>query len=166
MTLTNTQLQTLKTDIQANVDATVVQALADGNIGAVKDWYNQTASPDYYIYRDKVESEEIRDAINANNIVNITTADLERTQALLEIRAERGFSGADVDDRAAWDDVFSATAGDQSQQAIAALWSRLATNAEKVFALSTGNGAAAATADTTEWQGTLSLTDVSNALNS
>lgn len=166
MSLTAAQLTTLKADILANTDPAVTTALANGDSGAVATWYNLEASPAYHIYKQLVSSDEIRDVIDAVNIVNITAADLDRVQALLEIRADRGFSGANARDRLAWDDVFSSATGDESQQAIAALWTRLATNAEKVFALSTGNGASAATADTTSFQGSLSFQDINAALQS
>lgn len=164
--LTAAQLTDLKTDIQANADPTVVQAISDGNHGAIAAWYNQDASPDYWIYRELVEADEIRDSIDVQDLADITDTDRGRVVDILAVRSERGFSGADARDRSAWDDVFSAASGDNSQQAIAVLWTRIATNSEGVFALSTGSGANAANADTTSWQGELSSSDVTNALNS
>ena len=166
MALSPTQLTQLKTDILANTDQQVVDGIANGDFGSIASWYNENASPDYFIYRDAVSSNEVRDVIDAQNIADITDADRGRCVDLLAIRAERGFSGESATDRSAWDDIFSAASGDESQQAINALWSRLATNAEKVFSLSTGSGANAANADTTEWQGYLSFAEVNNALNS
>ena len=162
----------LKADILANTDPTVVQALADGNAGVIAAWYNGDASPAYWVLRCVVGVGEIRQAIDAHNLVDITAADLDRVMALLELRSgsggegggELGFSGEVETDRTAWDDAFSSAAGDESQQAIAALWTRVATYAEVVHALSTGTGADAANADTTSWQGTLTFQDVTQAL--
>lgn len=164
MALDASQLAAYKADILANTDPVIVQALSDGANNVITNWYNEDVSPDYWIYRDMVPTENVRDAINANDLVNITTADSDRVIKLLSVRQERGFSGADADDRAAWDDVFSAAAGDKSQQAIAALWTRTATNIEKLFSLSTGSGVDAANADTTSFQGAVTLQDTRDAL--
>jgi hypothetical protein len=164
MSLSAAQLPAYKADILANTNQAVIDALAAGANNAITDWYNLDASPDYFIFKNMVTSDEIRAVINAKNLVDITAADLDRVEALLNIRADLGFSGAVADDRAAWDDVFSAATGDQSQQAIAALWARVATNIEAVYALSTGTGADAANADTTSFQGDVTLQNTRDAL--
>ena len=166
MALNSAQKTALKTDILANTEPVIVQALLDGNHGAIAVWYNELIIPDYWIFRAIVESDEIRDSIDAQDIADITTTDRGRAVDLLAIRQERGFSGANVRDRSAWDDIFSAAAGNNSQQAILALWTRPGTNAEKVFTLSTGTGATTALADTTSFQGDLSPRDISDSLNS
>ncbi len=164
MALTPAQLATFKTDIEANTDPAVVAGLANGDSSAIANWYNQNRSPDYWIFRNMVESNEVRDVIDAQNIADITDADRGRCVDLLAIRADRGFNGEVLHDRSAWDDIFSAAAGNESQQAIAALWQRLATNAEHLFRLSTGTGADANNADTTGFQGNVTVSDVSQAL--
>lgn len=166
MTLTAAQLTALKTDIQGNSDQTIINALAAGDNGAIATWYNQVASPDYHVYEPTVSSDSIRDAINANDIANITDADRGRAVDLLAIRADRGFNGADADDRAAWDDIFSTVAGDKSQQAILALWTRLANRVEKVLSTNTGTGADVANADTLDFAGTITYQEVGAALTS
>ena len=166
MELTPAQLATLKTDIQGNTDPVVVQALSDGNDGRIADWYNITATPSYWIYKSQVASDEIRDVIDAQNMVDIISADRERVMDMLNLRSSKGFSGENARDRSAWDDVFSAAAGDESQQAIAALWTREGTRGEQVFTLSTGTGADADNADTVSFQGALSYQVIRAALNS
>lgn len=163
-----------KTDIEGNTDQAVIDALAAGDSGAIAAWYNQDASPAHWVFRCLVSVGEIRQAIDAHNLVDITSADLDRVMALLELRGgsgaqggnEIGFSGEVETDRTAWDDAFSAAAGDESQQAIALLWTRVATYAEQVHALGTGTGADAANADTSSWQGTVTFSDVNKALES
>ena len=125
-------------------------------------------SPAYFIYRRDVSAKEVSDAINLQNIADITTADSDRAVKFFQIRSYDGgqFHGDVASDRTAWSDVFSSAAGDESQQAIAALWSRLSTNAEKLFSLGTGTGADAANADTTPFQGSLTSGDIGAALNS
>lgn len=168
MALTQAQLQTLKTDILANTDPEVIAALAAGSNNAIADWYNQLASPSYWLYRSGVSAEELSNAINLQNMADITAADSDRVMKLFNLRTFNGgeFHGDVESDRTAWDDVFSAAAGDESQQAIAALWQRTGTYAEQVFSLGTGTGADAANADTTSFQGLLSSNDVIAALNS
>jgi len=166
MALNASQQVLFKVDILASTDPIIIQGLADGNHGVIAQRYNESVVPDYWIFRELVPSDEIRDAIDAQNIADITSADRGRVVDLLTIRQERGFSGADARDRSAWDDIFSTAAGDESQQAILVLWTRLATIAERAFALLTDTGVSAATADTTSFQGNLSSLDVTNALNS
>jgi len=166
MALNAAQKTLLRIDILASTDPIIIQALLDGNHGVIAKRYNENVVPDYWIFRNLVPSNEIRDAIDAQDIANITSADRGRAVDLLTIREERGFSGANARDRSAWDDIFSVAAGDNSQQAILVLWTRLATIAERVFALSTDTGATQATADTTSFQGPLTLDDVTKALNS
>ena len=166
MALTPAQLTTLKANILANTDPAVIQAITDGANNVIADWYNQLASPAYWLYRNMVTPSEIKQAIDINDMVNITDTDRSRVVDIIAIRSEIGFNGESASDRAAFDDVFSAAAGDNSQQAIAALWKRQGTYAEKVFSLGTDNGNNSANPDTTSFQGTLSFQDVVAALNS
>ena len=165
MALTPAQETTFKTHIEANADATVIAALAAGAHNAIADWYNLNAVPDYWIFRKTVSAKELSDAINLQNIADITTADSDRVVKFFQIRSFDGgaFSGESLSDRTAWDDVFSVAAGDESQQAIALLWQRIANNFETVFALSTGVGSNA-DPDTTSLQGSISTNEVSSAL--
>jgi len=166
MALNAAQQVLLKADILASTDPIIIQGLADGNHGAIAKRYNENIVPDYWIFRNLVPSNEIRDAIDAQDIADITSSDRGRAVDLLTIREERGFSGANARDRSAWDDIFSVASGDNSQQAILVLWTRIATITEKVFALLTDTGVTSVTADTTSFQGKLSLRDVTNSLNS
>ena len=167
MAMTAAQLTTFKADIQANANQTVIDALAVGDAGVIASWYNLDVSPDYWILRDDVPSQEIANAINLQNMADITTADSGRAVQFFQIRAVNGggFHGSNASDRTAWDDVFSSAAGDESQQAIAALWQRTATNVERVFAAGAGgagtsDGSSSANADITTFQGSVSSADV------
>ena len=168
MALTDEQKTTLKADILAHTDPVVVQALSDGANGVIADWYNLDAVADFWIFRRNVTAKEVSDAINLKNMVDITAADSDRVVKIFQLRSFDGgeFHGDVASDRTAFDDAFSAAAGDESQQAIAALWQRLATNAEKLYSLSTDTGATSATADTTAFQGSLSHVDIQQALAS
>ena len=165
MPLTDAQVVVLNTDIDANSgvggEFENVPQNSDGAV-TIRDAYNANASPDYWIFRQNIDESELRMAINPNDMVNITATDKDRALALLEIRRDVGFDGTIQDVRDAWDDVFSAAAGDKSQQAIAALWRRLSTRGEKLFTLSTGAGTNA-DPDTTSFQGNITISDVLRA---
>lgn len=170
MALSGSQLATLKSDMSSNPDGTLQALITARDWGGVADWYNLTRSTAYWLFRDYVSTKEIQNAIDAQDIADITAADSDRAIKLLQIRGgaltggeDVGFDGRVARDRSAWDDVFSVAAGDNSQQAILALWTRQATNGEYVFRLSTGTGADAANADTTDFYGSISLSDVLNA---
>lgn len=165
MSLTTAELTTIGNALRAESDATVVAALAAGDNNVLRDWCNDDAAPDYWIRRKLVSVEEVKAAINMQNIADLTATDKDRALALIELRGDGGYNGEVASDRSAWDDVFSAAAGDESQQAIAALWQREASNAEKMFALSTDTGATTATPDTTSWQGDVTRDDVRVALD-
>ncbi len=164
MALTDAQLVTYKSHIDANTDPTVVQAVADGANNVITTYYDDESDPEYWIFRREVPMEEVRDAIDAMDIVTMQTADRDRMLALLEVRAERGFSGESGNDILAWDDVFSSPLVDTSQQAIAALWTRVARNIETVFAQGTGTGADADNADVTTYQGGVTIEDTRKAM--
>ena len=166
--LTPAQLALLKADILANTNQAVIAGLNNGDSGGIAAWYNLDAAPEFWAFRYNVTAKEVSDAIHLDEVANITSADSDRAVKLFQIRSFDGgqFHGNSASDRAAWDDVFSAAAGDASQQAIAALWQRPATNAEKVFALGTNTGVSAATADTTSFQGSVNVQDISSALAS
>jgi hypothetical protein len=56
-----------------------------------------------------------------------------------------GINPSRTDQRAFFDDVFSAASGDSTRAALLALWKRLATRVEKLFATGTGSDASPAT---------------------
>ena len=167
MAMTTAQLATFKAAIDAETDGELVGYRVSGADNSIAEWYSANASPDYWILRDDVPSEEVANAINLQNMADITTADSGRAVQFFQIRAVNGggFHGSNASDRTAWDDVFSSAAGDESQQAIAALWQRTATNVERVFAAGAGgagtsDGSSSANADITTFQGSVSSADV------
>lgn len=164
MSLTPSQLTTLKTDILANTDPAVIQAVTDGANNVIADWYNQEASPAYIVYRPKVSRDEMAQAIELDDVANITDADSARLVRFFDLRPD-GFYGELASERAGFDDVLSSAAGDDSQQAVAALWKRSATYGEKALANGTGAGSDA-DPDTMGFEGAVSANDVRDALNS
>ena len=159
------QSVTFGNHIRNNTDPTVVQDLADGNNNGLAEWYNQAATPSYWIFRSQVTAEELSNSIDLQDIADITSADSDRVLKMFQLRALNGnyFDGTDPRTRSAWDDVFSAASGDNSQQAIASLWRRLCTEVELIFALSSGAGTNG-DPDVTGFEGSVSSDDVNEAL--
>lgn len=166
--LTDPQLITFGNHIRANSDPTVVAALPDvaaGGAAIIRDWYNGQASPDFWVFHKYVESDEVRDVIDAQDVADMTANNRERANTLLSIRADRGFSGENSRDRSAFNDIFGGTAGEISRNAIAALWQRLANNVEQALRLNTGTGADSSNADTTSYLGEITHNEVREAIS-
>jgi hypothetical protein len=144
MALTPAQLTTLKTDILANTDQTVIDGIANGDSGAIAGWYNLDASPDFTVYKDMVPLDEVMAAIELDDVMNMTTGDNEKLKTIFAVR-QNGVYPAKQAERDGFDDCFSNVAGDDSQQALIALWKRSASNVEKLFATGTGSDASPAT---------------------
>jgi len=163
MGLTDAQKTTLKADILANTDPAVVAALAAGDVGVIANWYNQPASPDYWIYKGVVPIDEVSAAIQLDDVANMTTGDNEKLKTFYTIRSVSGVFASKASDRVGFDDIFSAAAGDDSQQALIALWKRLASNVEKVFATGAGTNATPSDAG---YFGPIAYQEIAQALNS
>ena len=162
MTLTDPQKATLKAHILANTAQQVVDGLTNGDNGAIADWYNQQESPDFFVFINSVSADDVGRAIELDDIANMTTGDVAKLEAFFRLRSG-GFSGESATDRAGFDDVLSAAAADDSQQAVAALWQRLANRIEKLFSIGTGSLIDPAIAPYT---GAISYQDIGSALNS
>ena len=73
MSLTAAQQQTFKADILANTDPVVSGALLGGDAGLIASWYNTTASPDYWIWKDNLVLDEItNDGFDWVRVDNLT----------------------------------------------------------------------------------------------
>jgi len=162
--MTTAQLATFKADIQANANQTVIDALAAGAHNTIAGWYNAQASPDFYIFRSLVPIDEVSAAIELDDVANMTTGDNEKLKTIYSIR-QGGVFASKLSDRTGFDDIFSAAAGDDSQQALIALWKRLANNVEKLFAAGAGVGTVGDPADAV-LEGNVSSGEVTAALNS
>ena len=164
MTLTPAQQTALKADILGNANQTVIDALALGAHNQLAAWYNGQAVADFWIFRQLVPMEEVQRAIELDDVVNMTTGDNEKLKTIFAIR-QGGVFAVKLSDRDGFNDVFSAAAGDDSQQALIALWKRLATEAEKLFSGGAGVGTNGDPADGV-FEGNISSGEVTAALNS
>ena len=161
--MTDDELQKLGNAIRASEDPEIIQAIDDGDAGKIASKSNEPNDPVYIIYRNNVPADEVRAAIDAQDIVDITEGDRGACVDLLDIRRDTGFSGAQPRDRSAWADIFSTAAGTNSREAIEGLWPHVATLAEEVFSLGTGTGEIG-DPDTSSWQGTVTTENVYQAL--
>jgi len=138
MTLTTEQLRTLVNHIRANADAGIIAALAAGNQGAMREWYNDNST--FWVWRDDVPSGEVGNAIDLTNVGDLTTAESNRLQvSFMMVNSNGGaFHGNRPDHRGMFEDIFSGTAGSETRANLLPLWQRTCNNAESVFATGTG----------------------------
>lgn len=139
--LDSTQLQDLHDDIVANTHhgEDPADLSRDAN-QRIADIYNAQASPDYYVWKNQSTLEESGMAIDLGEINSLTTAESNRMSLAFEIRPN-GFVPSKQSDRALFGDVFSSTSGAITRPALLSAWQRLATLAEKLFAIGGGSEA-------------------------
>lgn len=157
--LDDAQLVILRADYDLEIQPGGDLENAAGDNTGITAYYNSPGI--VWIFRSKVSTAELSDAIDLQDIANITAADSDRVIKMFTIRQANGgnFNGRDPRTRSAWSDVFSTAAGDNSQQAIIALWRQLATNCEDLFLLSTGAGTNP-DPDTTSFEGLITIDDI------
>lgn len=154
--LTTAQIATLKADILANPDLNSKPNSGDG-ADAIAMLYNAVAAPDYWVFRSSVGVAELGDAIDATELVGLTTGKLTQLQVLLGFGA---LNPSLLNRRSALDQIFSASSGTITRPALAVLWRRKATRLEKLLA--TGSGSTGSPA-TMGYEGVISYTDIEQA---
>ncbi len=160
MSLTQAQNTALKTDIEANTDPVVINALAGGADSAIANWYNNNAVPDYWVWRTNMPVSEIRETVDWSEVVNRTTNDLISFQVLT--------SADDVDPskasvRQAFQSIFSGGTAVNSRTALETAARRLSTEGEKVFVVGSGDGSTG-DPDNLDFEGNFSAADITVAL--
>ena len=141
--LTLAQKQALKTFINT-VPAWVALPNNEDTADFISRELDKPASPAFTVWKSSVPIAEVGDAINASELVGLTSLNVQRLQAISD------YSGGSInpskaDRRSAFDQVFSAAGGTITRPALLALWKRLATAGEKIFATGTGSDAVPAT---------------------
>src|SRR5210317_935417 len=86
MALTLAQLTAFKDDIQANPDQTVIDALALGAHNTIANWYNGETA-DFWIFKQLVPLAEVSEAIELDDVANMTTGDNEKLKTFFTIRS-------------------------------------------------------------------------------
>lgn len=155
---------TLKTDIEANTDPTVIQALADRADNVIADWYNGDSA--FYVFKQGRQAlADVGDQMDGAELGNMTGANTDRLNNFFTMRPS-GIDGSRADNRAFFEDVFSGAGGAITRPKLGdagTFWSRLATFAEAVFASGTGTQGDPGTLG--GFSGNLTANDVSMALN-
>lgn len=179
--LTSSQLQTLKTDLAANTNTVTIGGspvainaitgalrTAD-NADAVARWYNGLASPEFVLWKFSVSLEDVGDAINGQNVADMTAANADRLSVFFNIMPG-GVKPFRADHRAFFNDVFSGAAGTETRATLdgtnpqnPGLWRRIANRIEKL--LSTGTGSYADPATIPDESITIVYQDVQAAWN-
>ena len=151
-------LAALKADILADAVLAAKPMNEDGAF-AIAAAYNLQASPSFTVWKSLVPLNQVGMAFDFAAVAGLTTADSTRIQVMFQI-SPQGINAYLADRRAAFDTIFSGVSGNSTRTALAALWRRLATRAEKLFANTAGGNGADATPATLVQEGALSLADV------
>lgn len=160
MSLTSAQLAQLKADIEADGTLNAFPNTPDGAF-AIAQIYNAQASPDFTVWKTSVPMVEIGKNIDGAELANRTTGDNTRLQTIVALSG--GFiNPSNIDQRMFFDDVFSGAGGDITRPKLLALWKRLSTRGEKLFAIGTGSDIDPATLVI---EGNISYNDVLTARN-
>src|SRR3990167_2067116 len=135
--MNNQQLSTLKAAILAETDPAFVALRNSGATGAMASFYNIDSA--FVVRKRSVQSSEIGPVLNYVAMSSLTTANRDRATTFLLLNAQDFSPTADIESY--WDSTFSGALGGQGQatrDALVALWRRLATRGEQLFATGTG----------------------------
>lgn len=160
--LSTAQLQTLKAAIAAETAATFVTYRTNGQTDLMAGWYNQPST--FVVYKNSVPTSALGYTINYVALAAVTSGNLTQLQLFLQLNPLSFPPTADI--RAFFNTTFSGALGGQGQatrDALVALWKRFATRCEKLYATGTGSDASPGAL---VFDGSLSGTDISAALNS
>lgn len=156
MSLTSAQIQTLRADVLAAVDAEIVAARTAGDTFTLAALYNRLAAPDFWVWRTSVRKNEYTQSVGPEGTTFAWTGTgfIGRSQGERDAWREL-FNGGGRGDgsvnpslanvRQAFTDIFSgATAPAPANRAhMAAVSRRKATRAEKIFVADPQNGSTA-----------------------
>lgn len=157
--MTTAQLAVLKADIVADSALNSQPNNPDGNT-AIANVYNAVVvSPSFTVWKTNVGLTAIGNKFNGTELAGLTTGNQTRLQTIAQYSAD-GVNPSLADRRAFFDDVFSGAGGNITRPALLALWKRLATRGEKLFATGTGSDASPATMT---FEGLIALEDVQAA---
>jgi hypothetical protein len=159
MALTAQQQTTLANAIKASTDPVVTAALLIRDDVTLTNWCN--AASTFVAWKTFVALGEVGKTFIATAIAAITAGNNDKLTSYA-LWNPTGVNPSRADTRAFFDDIFSVAAGATTRTALLALWKRFATNAERAFATGTGTDA---TPGNVVWEGMLTITEVSTALN-
>ena len=84
MALTSAQLQAFADDIDGNTDQTVIDALAAGSHNTIRNWYNQEASPAFYVFLTSVDTDTAFKSIDKSEYIDVPASGGTTVESLVE----------------------------------------------------------------------------------
>jgi hypothetical protein len=157
MALTPQQLAALKADILADPVLAAFPMTSDGAY-EIAVAYNLPSSTT--VWRTDVSADEIGNAWVGTDIDGMSALNMQRLQLLLASSPQGLFNMSRIDRRAGFENPFGTNVNNASRVAMRAVWKRLATRLEKLFATGTGTEASPATMT---FEGSIGYTDVIEA---
>ena len=155
--MTPEQLATLAAHITASPDLNVYPNNSDGAYEIAR-LLNLDAAPAFTVWRSSVGKNEVGKAFVATALSAITAGNNDKLANFASWNET--VEPWRTDQRAFFDDIFSVAAGASTRAALLALWKRLATGGEKIFATGTGSDASPATLG---YEGAITTDDVQAA---
>lgn len=133
--LTNAQLQTLKAAI--NADPTfAAMPNTTANAMTIADALNLEASPDFWVWKKRLSTAEVYDAIVWTELIGRSQGERDTLQIMLS----QGFIDPSLaNTRQGFQDIFSGAAGAVTRSQLTAASRRKATRFERIFATGTGS---------------------------
>jgi hypothetical protein len=144
--LTPSQVTTFRTALLAETDPALVAARTSGQVGVIRAWYSQPATPAFQIWRWDVTAEETGNAWVGTDIDGMSALNMQRLQLLLASAPSGIFDMTRTDRRAGFENPFGTNQNNGSRVAMRSAWQRAATRIEKLF--SSGTGTVASPGDT------------------
>lgn len=141
---TPAQLQTLKTYIVGQSDLNSQPATPDGHFEVARLLNLNAAGPNNIAWKTSVPIGDVGKALNGTELAGLTSLNHTRLQTLA-IYLSTGVNPSLASNRQFFDDIFSGAGGVNTRASLLALWKRVMTRAEKVYATGTGSDASPAT---------------------
>ena len=155
--LTEAQAILVKAEIDADPVLSAFPLTSDGAF-AIKEALNLQDVPDFTVWKPLVSIADVGSTFDAAELANRTTGDNTKLSTFANWLDE--VTPSRPDHREFFDDIFSASGGENTRAALLSLWKRLALRVERVLATGTGSDASPATMDR---EGTISYQDVIQA---
>ena len=161
MALSTSQKQTLAAGIRASTDPSVIVA-RDPNVRddvTIANWVNAASTS--VVWKTFVPKATVGKTFVATALAAITAGNNDKLSSYAAWNPD-GVDPSRSDTRDFFNDIFSVAAGNSTRAALLALWKRFATNGERILGATNGTDA---TPVQLVFEGTISLTEVSQALN-
>lgn len=162
MALQPSQYAAFSADVNADPAFTNLPHNSDGAF-AIAAAYNTLASPNFTVWKTSVTVGEIGKTWLQSDVSGLTTANTNRLN-VMEAYSGGFFNPSSADVRQAFADIFSVAGASGTRTALTALWKRLATRAEKLFANTTNGNGADATPANLVYEGSITISDVLAAM--